>query len=461
MRVRTFLLSITLVTLSLSTMAQEKRKPLISQKKTSFNINIGGDRIPSQPISRLGLDIDKLGEGIDRIMTRAIDSMAFPGAQVLIAKGGVVFYQKAFGYHTYAKENEVQLTDLYDLASVTKTTASTLALMKLYDLGLFDPDKTMGFYFPDIAKGKKKNLVMRDVLAHQAGLKAWIPYWSVSQKRNGKYKNKTVSSDSSAKYPYRISEAGLFMHKDFIQKKIYRLIKKSKVSDDKKYVYSGLTFYLIPELVQRLTGKSFDQFLYDEFYIPLNATTLRFNAGESFAKDRIVPTEVDTFFRMQTLHGVVHDEGAAMMLGVSGNAGLFSNAMDLAKVYQMMLNGGELFGKRFLKEETIKEFTDCQFCEVGNRRGLGFDKPLVEYNANLSSVAKDASPHSFGHTGYTGTLVWADPANDLLFVFLSNRVHPTRNNSKIYQLNVRPDIHNLVYELLRIGQGTYTMGRHW
>lgn len=461
MRFRIQILCIILCTFSFVTLAQEKRKPLISQKKTSFNVNVGGDRIPNEPVLTLGLDTKKLNVGIDEIMTRAIDSMAFPGAQILIAKGGVVFYQKAFGYHTYAKENEVQMSDLYDLASVTKTTASTLALMKLYDLGLFDPDKTMGFYFPEIAKGKKKDLVMRDVLAHQAGLKAWIPYWSVSQKRNGKYKNKTVSSDSSAKYPYRISESGLFMHKDFIKKKIYKLIKKSKVSDDKKYVYSGLTFYLIPELVKRLTGKTFDQFLYDEFYIPLNASTLRFNAGNYFPKERIVPTEVDTFFRMETLHGVVHDEGAAMMLGVSGNAGLFSNAMDLAKVYQMMLNGGEFYEKRYLKEETIKEFTDCQFCEIGNRRGLGFDKPLVTYDAGLSSVAKDASPDSFGHTGYTGTLVWADPVNDLLFVFLSNRVHPTRNNSKIYQLNVRPDIHNLIYELLRIGQGTYTMGRHW
>ena len=404
--------------------------------------------MPEKPISRIGLDLQKLNNGIDQIMTRAIDSMAFPGAQVLIAKGGVVFYQKAFGYHTYAKENEVQLTDLYDLASVTKTTASTLALMKLYDLGLFDPDKTFGYYFPKIARGKKKNLIMRDVLAHQAGLKAWIPYWSVSQRKNGKYKNKTVSKDSSANYPYRISEIGLFMHKDFIEKKIYKLIKKSKVSDDKKYVYSGLTFYLIPDLVQRLTGKSFDQFLYDEFYIPLNANTLRFNAGESFPMERIVPTEVDTFFRMETLHGVVHDEGAAMMLGVSGNAGLFSNAMDLAKVYQMMLNGGEMGGRQYLQAETIKEFTDCQFCEVGNRRGLGFDKPLVEYNAGLSSVAKDASPDSFGHSGYTGTLVWADPANDLLFVFLSNRVYPTRNNSKIYQLNVRllPQCNTLKYQ---------------
>ncbi len=447
--------------LSVTAILGQEAPIYISQKQVVRSINMAGDGLKMGSPAVFDIDVQKLNEGIERIMHQAIDSMAFPGAQLLIAKDGLVFYHQGFGYQTYDKVNAVDTTDIYDLASVTKTTASTLALMKLYDMGLFDPDKTMGDYFPKIAKGKKKHLVMRDVLAHQAGLRAWIPYWSESQRRNGKYKNKTVSRDSSANYPYRISEIGLFMHKDFIEKKIYKMIRKSKVSKDKRYVYSGLTFYLIPELVKRLSGKSFDQFLYDEFYVPLEANTLRFNPKDEFELDRIVPTEVDSFFRMETLHGVVHDEGAAMMLGVSGNAGLFSNASDLAKVYQMLLNGGRFEGKTYLKESTIREFTDCQFCEVGNRRGLGFDKPLVEYNANVSSVAKGVSPESYGHTGYTGTLVWADPSNDLLFIFLSNRVHPTRNNSKIYQLNVRPSIHNLVYELLRVKEGTYTMGMHW
>lgn len=460
MKFRSILVIIVLVCLAFSLKAQTE-PVYISQKRIDYNLNRAGDGLKSGNPDVFAIDTEKLHLGISRIMIQAIDSMAFPGGQVLIAKNGLVFYHQGFGYQTYDKLNPIDTTDIYDLASVTKTTASTLALMKLYDMGLFDPDKTMGDYFPKVAKGKKRDLVMRDVLAHQAGIKAWIPYWSASQRRNGKYKNRTVSRDSSAKYPYRISASGLFMHKDFIEKKIYKMIRKSKVSKDKRYVYSGLTFYLIPELVRRLSGKSFDQFLYDEFYVPLEAKTLRFNPRDEFDLDRIVPTEVDSFFRMQTLHGVVHDEGAAMMLGVSGNAGLFSNASDLAKVYQMLLNGGQFEGKTYLKASTIEEFTDCQFCEVGNRRGLGFDKPLVEYNANVSSVAKGASPESFGHTGYTGTLVWADPANDLLFIFLSNRVHPTRNNSKIYQLNVRPNIHNLIYELLRIKEGTYTMGMHW
>ncbi len=226
------------------------------------------------------------------------------------------------------------------------------------------------------------------------------------------------------------------------------MIKKTPVSQEKKYLYSGLAFYLIPDYVERMSAQPFDTFLQSRFYSPLGAETLTFNPLEKFPSSRIVPTEVDTFFRMQTLHGVVHDEGAAMMLGVSGNAGLFSTSRDLAKVYQMLLNGGNYHYRQFLSAETIHEFTRCQFCEQGNRRGLGFDKPLIEYDSILSSVAEQASPESFGHSGYTGTFVWADPKNDLLFVFLSNRVHPTRDNRKIYQLNIRPRIHTLVYELL-------------
>ena len=402
----------------------------------------------------LGIDSVALYEGIRQIVQEALDSGAFPGCQILLAKDGKVFYEESFGYHTYDKLQPVSNQDIYDLASVTKTTAATLSLMKLYDDGLFDPESTFGEIFPDFRRSDKSDLVMREVLAHQAGLRAWIPYWSESQRRNGSFKPGTVKSDSSRRYPYRISESGLFLHKDFKDKKIYKMIRKSEVSDDKSYVYSGLTFYLIPDYVRRTSGQPFNAFLESRMYRPIGANTLVFNAGEHFSLDRIVPTEVDTFFRMQTLHGVVHDEGAAMMRGVSGNAGLFSNARDLGKVYQMMLNGGTYNGRRFLSESTVYEFTRCQYCATGNRRGMGFDKPLIEYDSLRSSVAKGASQASFGHTGYTGTLVWADPANDLLFVFLSNRVHPTRNNGLIYQLNVRPRIHNLVYELIeRSGAG--------
>lgn len=419
-----------------------------------------GELVIGSP-EEVGIDGKILNAEIEGILTQAIDSMAFPGAQVLLAKDGIIFYQGSFGYHTYDSLRKVRDTDLYDLASVTKVTATTLALMKLYEDGLFDLDQTFGYYFPKIAKGDKRDLTMREILAHQSGLRAWIPYWSESQRKNGKWRWNTVKQDSSKRFPNRLEGTHLFLHKDFREKKIYKMIKKSDLLEEKKYVYSGLVFYLFPELVHRLSGKPFDQYLADAFYGPMGAETLTFNPTGQYSLDRIVPTENDNFFRKAQLHGVVHDEGAAMMLGVSGNAGLFSNAQDLAKVYQMLLNEGQYGAKRYLKPETIQEFTKVQFPENDNRRGLGFDKPLLTYDARISSVAKDSSPASFGHTGYTGTLVWADPENDLLFIFLSNRVYPTRNNGKIYDLNVRPNIHNLVYELLRIGDGTYTLGSHW
>ncbi len=432
-------------------MAQSNPGGVVAEDPIGIPLESRKDILRSVSPGDVNIDPLVLESGINAIINEALDSAAFPGCVVLLSKNGRIFFERAYGYQTYDSLSPVIPSDIYDLASVTKTTAATLALMKLYDQGKFDPDQTFGHYFPDIAKGRKKKLVMREVLAHQARLKPWIPYYSESRKRNGKYRKNTVSSDSSAEFPHRISESGLFLHKDFKTKKIYKMIRRSKMLREKEYVYSGLSFYLYPELVERISGKTFDQFLEDEFYGPLGAKTVGFNAGQKFPLDRIIPTEVDSFFRMQTLHGVVHDEGAAMMLGVSGNAGLFANAYDLAKVWQMWLNDGVYNGKRYLKKSTVEEFTRCQYCDEENRRGLGFDKPLIEYDETRSSVAKGASPGSYGHSGYTGTLVWADPENDLLFVFLSNRVHPTRANSKIYSLNIRPRIHNLVYALLEKG----------
>ncbi|WP_420581754.1 serine hydrolase domain-containing protein [Reichenbachiella sp.] len=398
--------------------------------------------------SQVNIDSAMLYSGVDSIITEALDSGAFPGCQILLAKDGQIFYYKSFGYHTYDSLQTVRNSDLYDLASITKITATTLALMKLYDEGLFDLDQTLDYYFPFLAKSNKSDLSIRKVLAHQSRLKNWIPYYSESQRRNGKYKRKTISADSSARFPNRIPGSDLFLHKDFKEDKIYKMIKKSDLYEEEGYVYSGLAFYLFPELIVRLSEVPFEQYLEDNFYEPLGANSLGFDPLKKYDLNQIVPSEVDTFFRMNKLHGVVHDEGAAVMLGISGNAGLFSNAEDLAKVHQMLLNGGTYKGNQYLNPETINEFTRCQYCDKNNRRGLGFDKPLVEYDSIKTSVAKLASPNSYGHSGYTGTLVWADPDNQLLFIFLANRVYPSRTNRKIYQLNIRPRIHDLVYGLI-------------
>lgn len=410
------------------------------------------DSLYYSSFSEWGYDSTDFYHALDSIIYHAIDTGAFPGCQVLIAKNNAILVQKSYGYHTYHKESTVKNSDLYDLASVTKIAATTLALMKLYDEGKFDLEQTMGYYFPFLARSDKKNLTMRKVLAHQSGLKSWIPYYKESQRSNGNFRRNTISSDSSGHFPYKIPGSDLYLHKNFYDAKLKRMIKKSDLYDSVQYVYSGLSFYLFPELVERLSGKPFDDYLDSNFYKPMGLSNLLFKPLDKYSLETIVPTEIDSFFRMNTLHGVVHDEGAAFMLGVSGNSGLFGNSLAIAKLMQMLNNGGVYNGKRYLSQATINEFTKCQYCDFGNRRGLGFDKPLIVYDEVKSSVAKATNPNSFGHSGYTGTLVWADPISGVLFVFLSNRVYPSRDNKLIYQLNIRPEIHTLVYDLIEEGK---------
>lgn len=395
----------------------------------------------------VGISSYLLDSGITKIVQEGIDSMAFPGCQVLVAKSGKVIYQKSFGFHTYAANRPVTNNDIYDLASVSKVTGATTALMKLYDDGLIDLDAKFSNYWPDFKKGNKKDITVRNVLAHNARLKPYITYYLRSRRKSGRYKWHTVKSDSSERFPLRISSSH-FLHKDYREKKIYKMIRKSPLNEEPGYVYSGLSFYLYPEIVSRLSDDQFADYLNGYFFHPLGGSTLGYNPSERFGLERIVPTETDDFFRMEQLHGTVHDEGAAMMGGVSGNAGLFSNANDLAKIWQMYLNEGYYGGKQYLSKATVNEFTRCQFCDQDNRRGLGFDKPLIEYDSLMSSVARASSPRSYGHSGYTGAFVWADPENEVLFVFLSNRVYPTRENRKIYEMNIRPRIHTHIYSLL-------------
>jgi beta-N-acetylhexosaminidase len=308
---------------------------------------------------------------------------------------------------------------------------------------LFDIDGTLGDYLPYFNKGDKKDIKLRRILSHNARLKAWIPYWTTTIKKNGKYKNKTLSQDSSALYSIKLTD-DLFLYNDY-KSKIYKMIRKSELLEDDKYVYSGLSFYLYPEIVSKQTNQDFETYLKNTFYRPLGATTVTYNPYKHFSLDRIIPTEVDTFFRNVPLHGRVHDEGAAMMDGVSSNAGLFASTNDLAKIMQMYLNMGTYGNEQFISKNTMGKFTFCHYCEEGNRRGLAFDKPVLE-NKEEGSTAIEAGMSSFGHSGYTGTFVWVDPESEILFVFMSNRVFPTRNNSKISQLNIRPSIHQSIYD---------------
>ncbi|NOY37491.1 MAG: serine hydrolase, partial [Chlorobi bacterium] len=416
-----------------------------------------GDGLDMAAVNRLRYDIPE-AEGMDsRLLERKIDSIAeagiaakaYPGCQVLVARHGTVVFHKTYGYHTYAKRQPTQREDLYDFASVTKVTGPLPALMRLHDQGKFQLDVPFYTYWPQWKHSNKKEVIVRDVLAHQARLKSWIPYWR-NTVRHGHFKWHTFSLDSSGRYTLYVAPR-IFLNKNYTRK-IYKAIKKSPLEPEKKYLYSGLSFYLYPQIIKNLTGYDYPDYVKDSIYKPLGAYTITFNPYKNFKLPEIVPTENDTFFRKEQLHGWVHDEGAAMMGGISGNAGLFGTANDLAKLMQMYLQMGEFGGRRFISDSTMHEFTRCQFPENGNRRGLGFDKPLIE-NATLTSErvypARSASPSSFGHSGYTGTFTWADPENGLLYIFFSNRVYPTRYNSRIYDLNIRTAIHQVLYDAIK------------
>ena len=380
-----------------------------------------------------------------------------------MARRGKVVYHEAFGYHTSDSSRAVEHSDLYDLASITKIASALPALMHLYGQGKFDLDAPLRKYFPRFLLAKKGGIEFRPMLAHHARLRPWIPYWQGTLRGNARYPWKddwnkertndynfrwrTFKRDSSKRYPIYVADS-LWLHRKY-KKRIYKAIRKSPLNEEPGYQYSGLLFYLLPEVVERIADEPYRDYLQQNIYRPLGAYTLGYQPLKRFPKSQIVPTERDTFFRMSLLHGRVHDEGAAMMGGVSGNAGLFANANDLAKLMQMYLNDGRYGGMQLIDSASVAEFTRYQYREEGNRRGLGFDKPMLEYEAGESYIAQQASPRSFGHSGYTGTFTWADPKEDLLIVFLSNRVYPTRANRKLYELDIRPRLHRAVYKAVQ------------
>ncbi|GAB2762330.1 glycoside hydrolase family 3 N-terminal domain-containing protein [Actinomadura fibrosa] len=407
----------------------------------------GGIRLSYSLPEAVGMNSEILEHGIDSLMQQAIEMKAIPGGQVLVAKDQKVVFYKAYGEHVYHDTIPVEKTDLYDLASVTKIASVMPVLMELYDVDKFQLDETLADHLKKFRRSNKKDIPYRDILAHQGRLQPWIPFWKNTLRKNGSYRWWTIKKDSSARYPIKITD-NMYLHRNY-PKKIRKAIRKSPLLEEKKYAYSDFFFILAPEVIKNITGEEFAGYLQEHFYEPLGATSLTFNPSEKFPASDIVPTENDFLFRHEAIHGTVHDEGAIMLGGISGHAGLFSNANDLAKLLQMYLNGGEYGRRRYLQEETLKEFTRVQFPENDNRRALGFDKPALKYTGPDSNTAKDASAASFGHTGFTGTMVWMDPEYDLLYIFLANRVSPTRENKRLYQLNTRTQIQQVLYDAVK------------
>jgi beta-N-acetylhexosaminidase len=381
---------------------------------------------------------------IDSIIRDAILKKVFPGCQVWAAKDGKVFYMESFGYHTYDNDLPVNNFDIYDLASLTKVAASTLSVMRVTDEKKLDIDRKLQDYLPYLGNTDKGNIILRAMMAHQARLSPWIPFYKFTMKGD-KLDSAVYRHEISEGFPVRVAE-NLYIRKEY-KEVIYDSIITSPLLKTNAYKYSDLGFYFIPPILESLVNKPFEEYVASTFYSPLGLSTMGYLPRNRFPLARIAPTENDKIFRKQLVHGDVHDPGAAMMGGVSGHAGLFSDANDLGVIGQMLLQGGTYGSERYFQEETIKEFTERQFPLNENRRGIGFDKPLPEYSAE-GPACKSASPASFGHTGFTGTYIWADPKNQLVFVFLSNRVYPDAENNKLSGMNIRPKIHQIFYDAI-------------
>jgi beta-N-acetylhexosaminidase len=398
-----------------------------------------------------GIKSELLAKKIDSLAYLGLNNNAYPGCQVLIAKDGNVIFHKTYGYHTYDKTMHVKKTDLYDWASITKVTGPLPAIMKLVDEKKLDVNQPLSKYWPDFKNSNKENIKLADFLTHQSGIPAWIPFWQIGAEKNGDLNPDYFKHKPTDGYQIRVSE-NLYLKDDF-KKMIYDSIRNTKLGQ-KKYVYSCLSFHIYPEVIAKLTGMNYEEYVKSNFYRPLGATTITYNPYLHFTLNQIIPTETDEIFRKQTIRGFVHDEGAATLGGISGNAGLFGTANDLAKLFQMYLQKGYYGGKRYISEETVNRFIKIQFPENNNRRGLGFDKPLI--NNNKKSIkdaypAFDAGKNSFGHSGFTGTFVWADPDSGVLYVFMSNRVYPTRENGKLFDLNIRTAMHQEIYNCIKTG----------
>lgn len=381
---------------------------------------------------------------IDSLALYGIEEKAYPGCQIVAFKDGELIYQKSFGNFTYDPDSKpVDDGTLYDLASVTKVSASALALMKLKTEGQVDYKKTLGYYLPELKGTNKDSLIIEDVLAHQAGLQAWIPFYLKTLKKNDEYKPGFYNKKSTEKYPTRVAR-NLYVVKGF-NDSIYKRIINSKLETPGKYLYSDLGYYFIQKIIEQQAKKKLDEYVSD-IYFKLGLQ-LTYQPLKKYSITQIAPTENDSKFRKQIIQGFVHDPGAALLGGVAGHAGLFGNALDVAKLMQLYLNKGELNGVRIIDTSVVRDFTSCHFCPT-NRRGLCFEKPELDDKKD-SPVTGECSPESFGHSGFTGTFVWADPKNGLVYVFLSNRVYPDVDPNKLAKLGIRGKIHKAFYEALK------------
>lgn len=380
---------------------------------------------------------------IDVIAQKAMNGKMTPGMQILVARKGKVIYQKAFGYHTYQKDLKVSNSDIYDLASLTKIIATLPNVMQQYDQKKINMETPLDSMLPIFKNTNKKDITFKELLSHYARLQAWYPFYKNTIDKKGNPLAQYYHKVADANYSIKIADS-MYLRTDY-QDTILKIIANSKLLPQRVYKYSDFTFMILKAYLEYTTGKRLDVLSSENFFQPMGLNNSKYNPIEEIDKNRIVPTEVDTYFRHQIVQGYVHDMGAAMQGGVGGHAGLFSNSMDVAKMMQLYLQKGSYGGKRYFSEQTFDDFNNCYYCSHGNRRGIGFDKPQL---GDSGPTCGCASMTSFGHTGFTGTMAWADPEKEIVYVFLSNRTYPNEALNKLSKENIREDIQSVIYEAI-------------
>lgn len=410
---------------------------------------------------------------IDSLCQAAIKNKATPGCQVLIVKNGTVIYNQAFGFHTYQNKQANQVNDIYDIASVTKITATVPAIMTLYDKGLIQLDQPLSAYYSALKNTDKKSINIKEILCHNAGLKAFIPFFSdaidkkslasplfTSRKTanntlrlkdrlyanvNYRFQDSTISN--TQRNGYKMLASGLYIFPAYQDTVLQRIIN-SPLETPAKYLYSDIGFILLKFAIEEMTGQSFSRYCKNTFFRPLGMYSTDFKGIERFPNSRIVPSSYDQLYRKTVIKGHVHDPIAALLGGVAGHAGLFSTAEDLAKILQMYLNKGCYGDEYYFSPETVEKFTCSNTCFPDNRRGFGFDKPEPD-STKINPVCSQSPLSSYGHTGFTGIMTWCDPEHQLIYIFMSNRTYPNEFNTKLSELNIRTQIQEVIYESLK------------
>ncbi|MDR2887566.1 MAG: serine hydrolase [Bacteroidales bacterium] len=397
-----------------------------------------------------GLSSELLIRKVDSIAGAGIAAGAYPGCVAMIARRGIAVYHKAYGHHTYHDSSAAATaSDIYDLASLTKISVTLPALMHLQSEGRFEPQQTLGSYHPFFRNSNKENLTMQEILAHQAGLKPFLPFYLNIRNPDGTLAPNATSTQQSERYPLMMSP-GTYINRN-IRREIFREIRKSPLGR-KRYVYSDLGFVIAPQIIENITREKWYEYTRRNIYGIIGAGDIVFHPLNRYPAGRIMPTEYDTLLHRGQLCGTVHDETAAMLGGISGHAGLFATSNDLMKLMELYRRMGNYGGQQIISEDIMRQYTAVQYAGNKNRRGLGFDKPALDNHRLPDSEVypcRSAAPSSFGHTGYTGTFAWVDPDAEISVIFLSNRVYPTRSNNLISDLKIRGSILQAVYDSIK------------